>query len=209
MPLICSLAFAVWQDTGLAAHDLHLMRWFAGIIAVALVVQAFGVLLAASYAAKFLMKIDKMSKAFEERSTPILEKTNELLTDLSPKVKSITSNVEQISFTVREKVDEVGVTVSQVNETVSNINVTVSEANSRTRRQVARVDGIVSEALIATEDISRTVQQGIRIPVREIAGIVAGVKAAIETLVARSPFSAAARGAAARSRQESDNPYDL
>jgi uncharacterized protein (DUF433 family) len=32
------------------------------------------------------------------------------------------------------------------------------------------------------------VQQGIRVPVREIAAIIAGVKVAVETLIERSPF---------------------
>jgi hypothetical protein len=47
---------------------------------------------------------------------------------------------------------------------------------------------MVSEALDTTEDISRTVQEGIRVPVREIAAIIAGIKVAVETLIDRSPF---------------------
>ncbi len=93
----------------------------------------------------------------------------------------MTENAEQISYTVRAKVDELGVTVSELNDTVR-------EFNGRTRAQVARVDGIVSDALGATEEISHTVQQGIKAPVRQIAGIIAGLKAGIETLIERSPF---------------------
>ncbi len=83
--------------------------------------------------------------------------------------------------TVRVKVEELGVTVSELNETMR-------EINGRTRVQVRRVDGIVSDALQATEEISQTVQHGIKGPVKQIAGVIAGVRAAIETLVARSPF---------------------
>jgi hypothetical protein len=41
---------------------------------------------------------------------------------------------------------------------------------------------------MATEEISSTVQQGIKAPIRQIAGVVAGLKAGMETLIARSPF---------------------
>jgi methyl-accepting chemotaxis protein len=176
-----SLAMAFLQDVDGAAHDAHLMRWFVGVIAVAMVAQAIGVLMAASYGAKLLMKLDKLSGSFESKTSPILAKTNKLLEELGPKIQSVSTNVEQISYTVREKVDEIGQTASRVNETVS-------QANSRARAQVARADSLVTEAMNTTEEVSRTVQNGIRIPVREIAGVIAGVRAAITTLVERSPF---------------------
>jgi methyl-accepting chemotaxis protein len=144
-------------------------------------VAAAGVVTAAIFGAKLFHKLEKLSCAFDEKATPLMSKTVAMIDELSPKVRSISENVEQISYAVRAKVDEVGVTVSEVNRTVLDI-------NGRTRIQVARADEIVTEAMIATEDISRTVQSGIRVPIRQVAGIVAGVKAGLETLLARSPF---------------------
>ncbi len=54
------------------------------------------------------------------------------------------------------------------------------EINGRTRAQAKRVDGIVSDALQATEEISQAVQQGIRTPVRQIAGVIAGLRAGFD-----------------------------
>ena len=180
-----SLAMAFFQDapstSASTAHDMHLITIFVAFIALALILQACGIIVVAVYAAKFLNMLHSMSVNIEEKAMPLIARTSELVHDLSPKISSISTNVEQTSITVRAKVDELAETVSQLNETVL-------AANSRTRVQVARVDGIVSEALDATEDISRTVQQGIRVPVREIAGIIASVKAAVETLIDRSPF---------------------
>jgi len=189
---LSGIAMMMLQDSGANAHEVYLMRLCAVVIAVALVAQAVGVLLAASYAAKFLMKLDKMSKTFEEKTVPILTRTNELIRDLAPKIASVSTNVEQISYTVREKVDELGVTVSQLNETVN-------EINGRTRRQVVHVDGIVTEALYATEEISRTVQDQIRKPVKQVAGILAGLQAGFATLVEKSPFI----------KRNRPGPYDL
>jgi uncharacterized protein YoxC len=147
-------------------------------------VQAIGVVISGLFAAKLLHRVDGIANIVEQRTGPILDKTKALLEELTPKVQSITQNVEEISYTVRTKVDELGVTVSQLNETVQ-------EINGRTRMQVTRVDGIVTTALTATEEISYTVQQGIRAPIRQIAGVIAGVKAGVETLLERSPFGKA------------------
>jgi methyl-accepting chemotaxis protein len=162
-------------------RDVHWASIFVGLIALALWVQALGVAAVGFYAYRFLQKIDKLGNSFEQKTTPILEKTNLLLEDLTPKVRVISENVEQLSYTVREKVDEIGATMTQVNRTVEEINL-------RTRVQVARADALVTDAMEATNEISQTVQEGIRVPLRQVMGIVAGVKAGIETLVSRFPF---------------------
>jgi len=180
MIILNSLAMAFFQDAS-SAHDMHLIRIFVTLIAVALVLQALGVLLVAIYAAKFLSLLHSISSNVEEKALPLITRTSDLVRDLTPKVTAIGTNVEQVSYTVRAKIDELGQTVTQLNETIA-------DANGRTRVHVARVDNIVSEALDTTEDVSRTVQQGIRVPVREIAAIIAGIKVAVETLIDRSPF---------------------
>ena len=176
-----SLAMAFFQDAASSAHDVHMMRWYVAFIAGALMLQALGILLVAIYAAKFLAVLHSISRNVEEKALPLIVRTGDLVRDLTPKVTAIGTNVEQVSYTVRAKIDELGQTVTQLNETIA-------DANGRTRVHVARVDNMVSEALDTTEDVSRTVQQGIRVPVREIAGIIAGIKVAVETLIDRSPF---------------------
>lgn len=177
-------AMAIWQDAG-SMHDMASLRTAVWIIAIALLVQAacvlIGVFIAASFGAKLFFKLDSMSNNLEQKTGPILVRTHDLLRDLTPKIHTIGTNIEQISYTVRARTDELGATVSELNETIS-------ELNGRTLRQVRRADAIVTEALVATEEISQTVQQGIRMPVRQIVGIIAGVQAAVETFIRRGPF---------------------
>lgn len=181
MPVLSGAAFIFFQESGISQHDVHLSMIFLAIIALALILQAIGVVIAGAFAAKLLYRVNGIAESVERRTGPMLDKTNQLLQELAPKVQSLTENAEQISYTVRAKVDELGVTVSELNDTVR-------EFNGRTRVQVARVDGIVSDALGATEEISLSVQNGIKAPVRQIAAIIAGLKAGIETLIERSPF---------------------
>ncbi len=193
MPVPGGLATFFLQASGLDGRDVHLLMIFAGVIALAMAAQAFGVIGSALYAWKMLKKVEHLSDSFEQKTTPVMLKATALLDDLGPKIRSVSENVEQISYTVREKCDELGETLTQINRTVG-------EANFRTRAQVGRVDGMVSDALDTTEEVSRVVQEGIRMPVRQIAGIIAGFKAGLETLAQRSPFG---KG------KGRENPYDL
>lgn len=178
-----ALALVMLQsDGGRSAHDPNI--WgvvFLGFIALCMGAQALGICVAGWYAIKTFKKIEVFTNAFDARTTPLIEKTTAVVEELVPKVRTITTNVEEVTYTVREQVTELSATLADLNRTVR-------DANARTRAQVSRVDGLVSEALTTTQEVSKTVQEGIRVPARQLAGILAGAKAAVETLIARSPF---------------------
>jgi methyl-accepting chemotaxis protein len=180
MPVL-GAAVMVFQQDELTKRDIHWAMIFLCLIALALMAQAVGVIIISMFGAKLLHRVSVIANIVETKTGPIMDRTASILKDLEPKVKSVGDSAEQITSTVRVKVDELSVTITELNETMR-------EINGRTRVQVRRADGIVSDALHATEEISQTVQSGIRGPVKQIAGVIAGVKAAMETLVARSPF---------------------
>ena len=181
-------ALALFQTgdggSNISGHDVHLLMIFVGIIAVAFGVAAVCMILISIFAARLLHGVHGISCEVKERVGPLLDKTNAMVEQLSPKIHHMTENVEQMSYTVRAKVDELAVTVGELNRTVQDV-------NFRTRSQVSHVDGIVTGVLNAADDVSRTVQDGIKGPLRQVAGVIAGVKAGIEKLVERSPFGRA------------------
>jgi methyl-accepting chemotaxis protein len=174
------------QDSAETQHDIHLLMIYVGIIAIVMLALVAVILIGGLVAGLFAMKLVKRAEAAgekaERRIVPLLDMVEGLAQDLTPKIKSIAENTEQISYSVRGKVDELSVTLGELNETVR-------EINQRTRVQVTRVDGIVTDAVTATEEISQTVQNGIKVPIRQIAGVIAGLRAGLDTLIARSPFN--------------------
>jgi methyl-accepting chemotaxis protein len=181
MPILIGAAVVVFQQDELTKRDIHWAMIFLCLIALAMVAQAIGVLISAAFGAKLLHRVNSIADLVETKTGPIMDRTNLILQDLAPKVKSVGDSAEHITSTVRVKVDELGVTITELNETMR-------EINGRTRVQVVRADGIVTDALQATEEISQTVQHGIKAPLKQVAGVIAGVRAAMETLAARSPF---------------------
>lgn len=144
----------------------------------------------------------------------ILGKVQEIVTDLKPKIASVTTDVthmtgkvkgevDHITGVVKEQVDHInGIVTGQVDhingivtaksdeisDTVTRFNSTVQDVNGKTHEHVQRVNGIVSEALTTTEQVSRSIQQGIRVPVDKIVGWVSNAKSGIESFADRVPF---------------------
>ena len=185
------------EDTGALQHDVHLMMIFMGIIMVGVVLGFLGVGVAGLMGLKLFVKVEQMAERAEGKLTPMLEKTHALVEELGPKVRTITTNVEQISYTVRAKVDEFSATASEINRTVK-------DANTRTQQKVARVDSMVNEALNTARRMSRkAVQESVRKPVQQVAGVIAAMKRGMETLADRMPFKRNVNTAA----KESYQPY--
>jgi methyl-accepting chemotaxis protein len=196
----CLALLLLQDDAGAMQHDLHLIMIFMMIITIALVIGFLGVSIAGVQALRLMRKGEEMAERLEGKVSPMAEKTRALVEELGPKVTTITKNVEQITYTVRGKVDEFAATADDINKTVK-------DANKRTHAQVARVDGLVNEALNTAQSVSQTVQEGVRKPVQQMAGVIAGLKKGVETWVERSPFARHAdAGAGADERRRYDAP---
>jgi methyl-accepting chemotaxis protein len=191
------------DDPAQLTHDVHLLMIFMGILAISVLAVVVVVMIAGIVIAGLAGRAIKSAEALEKRASPILEKANELMIEFVPQLRTLSDNAEHISTVVRGKLDEVSGTVTkvnetvqqvndtvrQVNETVQQVNETVRDANGRARSQVARADTIVTDAMTATQDMSHKVQHAITVPVRQVAGLVAGIKVGLETLIERSPFA--------------------
>jgi hypothetical protein len=102
-------------------------------------------------------------------------------------VKIITENLVETSHMVRSKAAE--------------FDVTATDLNNKARAQAARVDGMVTAVLNTTSEISESLQKAVKVPVRELSGLVNGLKAGIEVLVGRAKDFGRGKSNSARSRE--------
>ena len=160
---------AAWlQDVTSAASDAHWTMIFVGIVAlccVIVILALIGVVIAAlrvrAIAAEAVANATR-------KAAPLLTEANTLFHEVGPHVRKISANVASISETVKGKVNQFDQTLTDVND--------------RTKAQVARVDGMVNEALTTTSDIASTLQRGVRAPIREFAEVKEVFKAAVDVL---------------------------
>lgn len=164
---------AMWlQDPdSLSSGNSRLLMIFVGMVAVALIVQAIALIAMAVGAAKARKRGLEIVEEVRLKLMPIMDNTHNFIQDNAPKVKIITENFAETSHVIRAKAQE--------------FDVTASDLNAKTRAQAARVDGIVTSALNTTTDVAETIQRGIKIPLREVSGIINGVKAGLDVLVGR------------------------
>jgi methyl-accepting chemotaxis protein len=168
----------------LSSGNSKMLMVFVGMVAVALVVQAIALIAMAVGAAKARKRGLEIFEEIRAKVMPLMESSHGFIQDTAPKVKIITENFVETSHVIRAKAQE--------------FDMTASDLNSKTRAQVARVDGIVTSVLNTTSDISETVQRGIKVPLREVSGLVNGLKAGLDVLVGRAKGFGSGRPSAHR-----------
>ena len=199
-----STSLLVFQLTADPA-DSHKLVVYAGIAAISLLVIALIILGAAVGsaigAAKAHAEVKEAIAEFKAKSYPVLLKadtliaelsptiktitlkTNTLLEDLSPKITAITGHVETIAGHAEQIAAIAKSKAEEFSPTLSAANLTVQDANLKTHQQIDRVNVLITSVLDKTTEITDTIHRGIRTPVREVAGIVTGIKAGVDSLI--------------------------
>lgn len=185
-----------------ATIDSNQMKWlviFVGIAAVSLAIVAIfflaviiGGLVAYKEASKEIKVLKSQANQLVDRSQTLIAEFTPQIRQITAKVDTITGHVERLAALVHEKADEISPTITAANKTVLEANetvretvrttkVTAQEANEKTRAQITRVDKMISGALDATARLGVAIEQGISKPGREVAGVIAGLKAGLQT----------------------------
>ena len=165
------LGMLLQDPDSISSGNSRLLMIFVGMVAVAMVVQAFVVVFAALGAYKARKRLMAIVEEVREKALPTIDSTRNLVHELHPKVRTIADNFVETSHVVRSKAQEFDATISNVNQ--------------RARAQTDRVDDMVSSVLDTTAGIASTFQKGVQVPVREFNGIMSGLKAGLDVLVGR------------------------
>jgi len=170
--------FGMWlQDPGsLSSGNSRLLMFFVAMVAIAMVAQAIVVIIAALGAAKARKEFLSIAEDIRAKTLPVVEGARGMVQEMQPKLRILTENLVETSHIVRAKAAE--------------IDTTITDVNLRARAQSARVDGMVTSVLDATEGIADTLQKSVSVPVREFHGLMNGLKAGFDVLTGRraSPY---------------------
>jgi hypothetical protein len=174
MGAVCMGLSGMWlQDPdSLSSGNSKLLMIFVGMVAIAMVGQAVALIIMAIGAAKARKRGLEIAEDLRVKVMPIITGTHDLIRDNSPKLKVIAENFVETSHIIRSKAQD--------------FDVTASDLNAKTRAQAARVDGMVTTVLNTTAEITDSIQRGIKVPVRELTGMLNGLKAGLDVLVGRA-----------------------
>src|SRR5665213_1336007 len=144
---------------------------FTGVVTFAVILQTI-VLLAIIIAAKASQrKIMEQVEKLQDQLNPVLTAATdlmELFDDLSPRVRAITTNVQTASERLRQQVDR--------------IDAMVGDVTGKTHHQVSRIDGMVTDTLDGIARGTRTIQDNIMAPLRQIGGWMNTIRTTLDLL---------------------------
>jgi hypothetical protein len=117
----------------------------------------------------FLLRaVNKLKERVEplaDQTGPVLELVRSSAVELAPRVMEISMEAVEISKSAREQVNRVGELLKDFSD--------------RARAQVARIDGVVDVAVGNVQQAGESVRDTVLKPVREVNGVLAGIKTAI------------------------------
>ncbi len=144
---------------------------FTGVITFAVLLQTI-ILLAVFVGAKQSeRKVMEQVDRLREDIRPVLNAATDvldLLNDVGPRVRAITKNVQTASERLRGQVDHIDSVVEDVTD--------------KTRRQVTRIDGMVTDTLDGIARGTRTIQENVMAPLRQLGGWMNTIRNAMDML---------------------------
>jgi citrate lyase gamma subunit len=146
---------------------------FIAVAALSLLIHAGSMLAVALGARKAQKKIMALADDVRLHALPVIMSSREVLQDIGPRLKTITANLEVTSTVLRSK-----------SEQVSGV---VGDVTNRAQAQAARVDGMVKGTLDQVTYAVHAVEAGIAAPVRQVSGILNGIRAGLEALRKKTP----------------------
>jgi methyl-accepting chemotaxis protein len=155
---------------------------FIGITGFAVLLQA-GILLAMFLVVRKAVKIGmERTDEFKEKLTPVLEVSHKFLTTGHDLIDSTRAIVAKIDPRIESTVKEIEKMTQELHSQVTRLQQSVDDVAQKARHHVDRVDGMTTSFLNSVDRAGKFVNQAVDVPVRHAAGIVAAVRAVVETL---------------------------
>ncbi|HEX3436233.1 MAG TPA: hypothetical protein VHT24_05640 [Pseudacidobacterium sp.] len=141
---------------------------FTFVISVGVLIQAFVLLAMFLAVKKTAQETRELSSQLKQHLVPAISIARNLIEDVSPKVKVATSNLVQTTETLRSQAE--------------NINKTVKGVTGMAQAQAERVDEMATAVLNGVTEATAAVQHGIAAPLRQVAGVLNGLRAGYDVL---------------------------
>jgi uncharacterized protein YoxC len=199
---MATMYFAMWLQDADQNSTRHLITIAIEVMAVAVALMSVVMLVILVKVFRTVREVGETVQEVKGKVMPVLDEvmeisktSRELLQDAAPKVKIISENLVKTSETLAE-------TSKMARSAARQVELTVADANMRAQRQVARVDGMVTAALVTTAEVAETIANGIKGPAQKVAVLVNHARVVAEGLLSKVRSMAANTSFGKRPRPE-------
>ena len=120
-----------------------------------------------------VMPIIDTSKVLIHTSKELVQTSRDLIARLEPKLDAAASDLQEM--------------VQKAREEAARLQESAEEINQRVRHQAARVDDMTTSVLNGVDRAGHFMNEVVSVPVRQVSGVIAAVKAVVDTLRAPLP----------------------
>jgi hypothetical protein len=141
------------------------------IMSISIIIQIVVLVAAFVQVRRISFTIERSSRSFEENTIPVLmqiKETGGLMQELLHTLRATAENFQAVSESVKAQVETV--------------NAAIEDASTRARNQIAKIDGVISDAVLRLEATSLIIQQGVLTPVREVSALIRGISSGLQFL---------------------------
>jgi hypothetical protein len=150
-----------------------LLLIFVAVAAISILMQAGFTVAMFLGVRKAQKKVMALAEDVRLHALPVIMSSREVIQDFTPKFKTITENLEATTTTLRAKTEQIGTVVGDV--------------TSKAQVQANRVDGMVKVTLDQLTNAVHAIEHGIAVPVRQVNGIINGLRAGVDVMRKKSP----------------------
>jgi uncharacterized protein YoxC len=151
----------------------------AGLIALALLLQAFALLAIFFGLRKAASSLREQLDEVRSSMMPFYKDARDVFVRVAPKIEETTTDLAALAHTLRTQSDDVKSVTAEIIKS--------------TRRQAVRIDSMATNVLDAADRAVAFTSESVVKPMRQISGILAAAKAVLDVL--RSPNGARSRPA--------------
>ena len=154
---------------------------FVGLTGVAVLLQAcvlLGIFIALRKTAK---SVTDVTDDLKGTVIPLVHTSRNLVERISPQILTISNGLAELIELVHKESGGAKASVSEIKASVTEIQASVHDIVERVGRQTARLDYMLTVGLDTVERAAATLETNVAAPVRQANGIIAAIKATIET----------------------------
>jgi uncharacterized protein YoxC len=146
---------------------------FVGLTGAAVLLQACVLLALFISIRKTAKSVSQATEDLKSTAIPMIHRTRELMERISPQVVTVSTSLAELSTVLNKETKEIKFSVSEMVE--------------RVNKQTARLDAMLTHGLDRVERTGNAIESAVAAPVRHANGVVAAIKAVIDTYRTASP----------------------
>jgi methyl-accepting chemotaxis protein len=155
---------------------------FVALTGVALLVQAILLLALFVSMSKAVRSLKEQVEELRSSAMPVVGNLQRILERVAPHVEPVSADIASITSSLKTASGNLAEITGELRAQAADVQVSAAEVVERVRAQAFRVDTMITTVLDSADRAGAMMQSAVSIPARQLSGVLAALKAVVESL---------------------------